>query len=99
VVKPAGLRRILAQGVATNVLNPKVALFFLAFLPQFIDPHGSAWRQIVTLGLIFDLSGTIVNLIVAIAAGAARAFLPAGVRFVTGGVFVAMGVRLGLQRA
>jgi len=98
-LRPASLRRIFAQGVITNVLNPKVALFFLAFLPQFIDPHGSALRQIVSLGLIFDLSGTIVNLIVAVAAGAAGVLLPAGFRFVTGGVFVALGVRLGLQKA
>lgn len=99
VVRPASLRRIFAQGVVTNVLNPKVALFFLAFLPQFIDPNGSALRQIISLGLIFDLSGTVVNLIVAVAAGAAGAFLPSGFRFVTGGVFVALGLRLGLQKA
>jgi threonine/homoserine/homoserine lactone efflux protein len=98
-VKPASLGRIFGQGVITNVLNPKVALFFLAFLPQFIDPKGSALRQIVTLGLIFDLSGTIVNLIVAVAAGAAGAFLPSGFRFITGVVFVALGLRLGFQKA
>jgi threonine/homoserine/homoserine lactone efflux protein len=98
-LRPASLRRIFAQGVITNVLNPKVALFFPAFLPQFIDPRGSAMKQIVSPGLIFDLSGTTVNLIVAVAAGAAGALLPSGFRFVTGGVFVALGVRLGLQKA
>ena len=46
------------QGVLTNVLNPKVALFFLAFLPQFVDPaRGSAARQVLALGLLFDTSG------------------------------------------
>jgi threonine/homoserine/homoserine lactone efflux protein len=97
-VQAASLRRIFGQGVLTNVLNPKVALFFLAFLPQFIDPHLPAARQVVTLGLIFDTSGTIVNLAVAMAAGAARAFLPSGFRYVTGGVFLALGLRLGFQK-
>lgn len=67
-VAPAGLSRIFWQGVITNVLNPKVALFFLAFLPQFLDPHASLFRQTVLLGLLFDASGTIVNIVVALAA-------------------------------
>lgn len=59
-----------------NVLNPKVGLFFLAFLPQFIDPSaGSATLAILTLGLWFNLSGTAVNAIVAIAAARAAGVL------------------------
>jgi len=98
-VQPASLRQIFLQGTINNILNPRVAMFFLAFLPQFIDPHGSAFRQTVSLGLLFDASGTTVNLIVALAAGAAGSLIPAKFRYVTGGVFVALGLRLGFQKA
>jgi len=100
---PAPLTTIFRQGVVTNVLNPKVALFFLAFLPQFVDPaRGSAAAQIVALGLLFDTSGTIVNVLVALAASRAGGALRRGraarvLHRVTGGVFLLLGARLALE--
>ncbi len=99
-VARASLLRIFGQGVITNVLNPKVALFFLAFLPQFIDRTGNPFEQTVKLGLIFDLSGTLVNVAVALAAGSVgdalrnRAGIAPVFRWLTGGVFIGLGLRL-----
>lgn len=92
------------QGMITNMLNPKVAMFFLAFLPQFVDPaRGPVALQIVLLGLLFDINGTLVNLLVAAFAGvlAARvrgsARSKAVLRRSTGAVFIGIGVRLALS--
>ena len=61
--------RLFRAAALVNILNPKVALFFLAFLPQFIDPNAKVPAlQILCLGLWFDVVGTLVNCIVAIAA-------------------------------
>jgi len=94
---------IFRQGAITNILNPKVALFFLAFLPQFVDPaRGSAAAQIVVLGLIFDTSGTIVNTIVALGASRAAERMRANSKSVdvlhkiTGVIFIGLGLRIAL---
>lgn len=53
----------LRRGFLANALNPKVILFILAFLPQFTDPaHGPVWQQIVLLGALFTLTGTLVTM-------------------------------------
>lgn len=97
---PASLGAIFSQGVITNVLNPKVALFFLAFLPQFVDAsRGNPVLQVVALGLLFDTTGTLVNLAVAIGSSRAAARLRAPsvwLQRATGGIFVALGVKLAL---
>jgi threonine/homoserine/homoserine lactone efflux protein len=98
---PASRWAVFRQGVTTNVLNPKVALFFLAFLPQFVDPaRGSAGLQVLALGLLFDASGTLVLLAVALGASRAAGRLrrSAGaarwLERATGLLFVGLGVRL-----
>ena len=92
------LRRRFGQGVVVNVLNPKTALFFFAFLPQFVDPDkGSAALQIGILGLLFVALAVISDSAWALVAGSAserlrgnRRFL--GVqRYVSGSVFVGLG--------
>jgi threonine/homoserine/homoserine lactone efflux protein len=63
---PASMRNVFLQGFLTNVLNPKVALFFLAFLPQFVAADApSKPLALLFLGAIFDLNGTSWNLLVA----------------------------------
>ena len=72
---PAGSGwRLFRAAALVNILNPKVALFFLAFLPQFVDPLASIPAlQILCLGLWFDLVGTLVNIAIALAAAGTAA--------------------------
>jgi threonine/homoserine/homoserine lactone efflux protein len=67
---PAAGRRVFAEGFVVNLLNPKVALFFLAFLPQFVDPNaGAAWTQVLVLGGLLAAIGLSIDLLYALAAG------------------------------
>jgi len=104
-VAPLPLRRIYAQGILTNVLNPKVALFFLAFVPQFIDanaPHKAL--AFLILGAIFNINGMLWCHALALFTAQARARLklnPAVAQWLnraTGGLFVWLGVKLALAK-
>lgn len=94
---------IFRQGFITNVLNPKVAMFFLAFLPQFIQPEqGNLSLQILLLGLWFNLSGTTVLILVALLFGKVGDLLaryPGFTRWqekLTGAILIGLGLRLAL---
>jgi threonine/homoserine/homoserine lactone efflux protein len=98
------LRSIFFQGFLTNVLNPKVALFFLAFLPQFVLMDApSKPLAFLFLGAIFDINGTIWNLFVAWSTARISRRLVAAERFTlwfnrcVGGLFVFIGIRLALS--
>jgi threonine/homoserine/homoserine lactone efflux protein len=99
----ASSRAVFLQGFLTNVLNPKVALFFLAFLPQFVD-HDAPSRVLafLFLGVIFDVNGTLWNLFVAWSAARLTGGLRRSAMFsrwfngCVGGLFVFLGIRLAL---
>jgi threonine/homoserine/homoserine lactone efflux protein len=100
------LRQVFWQGALTNALNPKVALFFLAFLPQFVDadaPHKAL--AFLLLGLIFVFNGTLWCLgVAAFAARAASRIRASGrallwINRVLGGLFVVLGVRVAMLQA
>jgi threonine/homoserine/homoserine lactone efflux protein len=92
------LGRLYRQGIVVNTFNPKTALFFLAFLPQFVDPgHGTPWLQILALGLLFAALGFCSDGVWALVAGTLGERLrrshrfPAVQRYVSGAVFVGLG--------
>ncbi len=92
-------RRSFVQGIVVNILNPKVALFFVSYLPQFIDPdNGAAWSQALILGAIFVAIGCLTDGTYALTASALRSVLLSGrtlpfvQRYVAGTVFIALGV-------
>jgi RhtB (resistance to homoserine/threonine) family protein len=102
-VMPLPYRKIFAQGVLTNVLNPKVALFFLAFVPQFIDAASpDKTLAFIVLGCIFNVNGMLwcCGLALFTAFASARITLNQTASLwlnrVTGGLFVWLGIKLAL---
>ena len=101
-----GLGTIFRQGVVVNLLNPKTALFFLAFLPQFVNPAHPVAPQMLALGLAFTAMGVASDAAFAMLAGTARRTLLGGrgrrllgaQRYLVGGVFVLLGVTAALTR-
>ena len=101
---PRRLDRLFAQGIVVNVLNPKTALFFFAFLPQFVDvDEGSVGLQIAVLGVLFILIAMVSDGLYALAAGTASDWLRGNPRFlraerwVSGTVLVGLGVTAALS--
>jgi threonine/homoserine/homoserine lactone efflux protein len=101
---PANLRAIFVQGFLTNALNPKVALFFLALLPQFIDADApNKALAFLFLGAIFNLNGTLWNLLVAWSAarfgtGLGRTRIATWLNRCIGGILVYIGIRIAFAR-
>lgn len=102
-IQKHSLKNIFWQGVLTNVLNPKVALFFLAFLPQFINLNAAnAASQILFLGTWFNVGGTLVNILVSLLFGKIGVWLSNSPGFIqwqeriTGTILIALGIKVAL---
>ncbi|RMA58087.1 LysE family translocator [Ulvibacter antarcticus] len=98
-------KKIYFSGILTNILNPKVALFFLAFLPQFIDPnYVQNSLPFLILGFTFLLTGTIWCLILALFASKLSDRIRRNYKIkiwldkITGGIFIALGIKLALTK-
>ncbi|MEL7444790.1 MAG: LysE family translocator [Pseudomonadota bacterium] len=101
---PISAPQAFRQAILAEVLNPKTALFFLAFLPQFVTPEkGFVVMQLTILGVVFALIGFFSTIVFAVAAGGLGNFLrrnPAVLKWqgkVVGGIYCALGIRLALQ--
>jgi threonine/homoserine/homoserine lactone efflux protein len=99
LLAPRRLSRLFAQGYLVNLLNPKTALWFYAFLPQFVDPaRGAAPVQILLFGVLFVLLASCTDSCYALLGSslgrwlASKARVRRGQRYVTGGLYIALGV-------
>lgn len=99
-----GYRRVFLQGMIVNVLNPKTAVFFLAFVPQFINQElGNTTLQVAVLGAAFLGAGLVSDGIYALAAGtlgdwfAQRPGWRSGSRYVAGSIYIALGATAALS--
>lgn len=100
---PSSLKKAYRQGLLVQLFNPKVAIFFLAFLPQFVDPaRGPIAVQVAVLGAVLAVLGLVVDSLYAVAAGAAGSWLRARPqvfrrqRYLTGSVYIALGAAAAL---
>ena len=100
---PMSLSRVFSQGVVVNVLNPKTALFFFAFLPQFVDPaRGSVAAQTLLFGCLFVALGVVSDGMYALLAGSVGRWLGRSARFpriqrwFTGIVYMGLGATTAL---
>ena len=98
-----GLRRVFLQGLLTNLLNPKVGLFYLTFLPQFVDPgRGSIALQVLILGGFLNCVGLATLTAVALSAGGLGDWLrrhprvQRGQRWLTAGLLAGLALRVAL---
>lgn len=101
----AGLTRVFLQGTITTLLNPKVAFFYLAFLPQFVNQaQGHVPLQLLLLGLIFNITGLVVDSTIALLASLLGLWLKGHkkaarlLQWFSGGVLVGLGIRLAFAR-
>lgn len=92
------------QAVLAEVLNPKSAMFFLAFLPQFVKPeNGAVWLQLTLLGVLFVLMGLLSTMVVAVSAGRIGVYLrrnPVITRWqgkFVGSIYCILGLRVAFQ--
>jgi threonine/homoserine/homoserine lactone efflux protein len=95
-------RSVFLRSVLTGVLNPKVALFFLAFLPQFVHPErGWVWLQFIVLGALLAVVGFCNDVVLSLAVGRFRRRIAGGggrwLQRATGGLFIGLGLRLATQ--
>lgn len=96
-IERESLRQIYWQGVAVNILNPKTALFFFAFLPQFVDPaRGNVVAQNLLLGLIFVGMAVVTDSMYALVVSSFASKLNGSRRFQTGGRYFAGLIYIGL---
>jgi threonine/homoserine/homoserine lactone efflux protein len=105
-IVPARLRRVFSQGFLVSLLNPKTALFFMAFLPQFIDPaKGMISGQILLLGTLFVGLGVCTNIVYVWLASTMSGWLKGNQaflkrqRYLTGSIYIALGVTTALSGA
>jgi threonine/homoserine/homoserine lactone efflux protein len=99
-IRPVKLSRIFAQGIIVNVLNPKEALFFLAFLPQFVDPsRGHVAGQILFLGVLLAILGVTSDSLWALFAGTLAHWLRGNARWMRTQRYVSGGMLISLSLA